>query len=65
MFTLCLLASEVHKEGRRTTGRGAEGWGSLAEEAYCRLSKVRVLKLIPDPGALNSCMHTCPNEMLD
>ena len=26
--------------------------------AYSRLSKVHVLFVLPDPGALNYCMHT-------
>ena len=31
-------------------------------EAYGRFSKVRVCVFLPDPGALNSCMHTFPEH---
>ena len=33
----------------------------VAGNAYC-LALFVYLYIIPDPGALNSCMHTCPNK---
>ena len=29
---------------------------------HCRCSKVHVLNVLPDPGVLNSCMHTFPEN---
>ena len=30
---------------------------------YCLT--IQVSNALPDPGALNSCMHACPGQMLD
>ena len=30
--------------------------------SYSRFSKVHTLDVLPDPGALNSCMHTSPED---
>ena len=62
--------SEAHEQGRRTTGHSIETQASPAEQDPCSPSsygqflKIQVSRFLPDPGALNSCMHTFPENNL-